>query len=268
MDRPDWAPEEIDIDRPSQARMYDYLLGGSHNFEADRDAAKQGLAVMPDLAVVAQTNRAFLYRAVRFLLDAGIRQFLDIGSGVPTVGNVHEVAQRANPQARVVYVDIDPVAVAHSRALLASNRYTTVIQEDLRRPGTILQHPQVRELLDFDQPVGLLLVAILHTIPDQDEPNQIIARLRDALAPGSHLVIGHPTADSLPEVWETFVQMSIQAGNPITPRSHAEVTQQFAGFELVAPGLVWAPSWRPDDPAGVGDHPERTSNYAGVGRKP
>lgn len=268
MDRPDWAPAGVDIDRPSAARMYDYLLGGSHNFAVDREWAHRGLAVMPDMAVMAQMNRAFLYRAVRYLLTAGVRQFLDIGSGVPTVGNVHEVAQRVDPQARVAYVDFEPVAVAHSRAILAGNPYATIVQEDLRRPGAILQHPQVRELLDFDQPVGLLLVAILHAIPDEDEPNQIIGRLRDALAPGSHLVIGHATADSLPEVWETFVQMSAGTDYPITPRSHVEVLQQFAGFELVEPGLVWVPSWRPEDPASVGDQPERSSIYAGVGRKP
>jgi SAM-dependent methyltransferase len=268
MDRPDWAPEGVDIDRPSAARMYDYMLGGSHNFAIDREAAHQGLAVMPDLAVVAQVNRAFLYRAVRYLVDAGVRQFLDIGSGVPTLGNVHEVAQRVDPQARVVYVDVDPVAVAHSRAILAGNRHATIIQEDLRRPPAILHHSRVRGLLDFDQPVALLLVAILHAIPDEDDPGRIIRQFRDELAPGSYLVIGHPTADSLPDVWETFIQMSHRSGYPITPRSRAEVAQLFTGFDLVEPGVVWAPAWRPEDPADASDQVERSSIYAGVGRKP
>lgn len=268
MDRPEWAPEGVDIDRPSAARMYDYMLGGSHNFAVDRESAHQALTLMPDLAMVAQTNRAFLYRAVRYLVETGVRQFLDIGSGVPTVGNVHEVAQRVDPQARVVYVDIDPVAVAHSRAILAGNPHATVIQEDLRRPAAILGHPQVRAMLDFDQPIGLLLIAFLHAISDEADPGRIIGELTTELVSGSYLVIGHPTGDSLPDVWEKFVEMSIATGYPITPRSHADVARLFAGFELVEPGLVWAPLWRPEHPDDVDEHPERCSNYVGVGRKP
>jgi hypothetical protein len=216
----------------------------------------------------AQANRAFLYRAVRFMVESGVRQFIDLGSGVPTVGNVHEVAQRLDPQARVVYVDIDPVAVAHSRAILTGNQFATVIQEDLRVPDAIIAHPELRRLLDLSQPVGLLLVAILHAVPDRDDPFGIVHHLRDDLASGSYLGLGHATADSLPEVWERMVQVSVDAGYPVTPRTRPQVERFFDGFELVEPGLVWAPLWRPEHPDDVDDNPERACNYVGVGRKP
>ena len=267
MDRPAWAPEDVEIDRPSAARIYDYLLGGSHNFAIDREAAHRAMQVRSDLAVQAQANRAFLYRAVRYLVAAGVRQFIDIGSGVPTVGNVHEVAQRADPRARVAYVDIDPVAVAHSRAILTGNPQATVVQEDLRNPRAILEHPEVAELLDLDQPVGLLLIAILHAIPDTDDPFGVVGQLRDALAPGSHLAISHGTIDSMPEAGQQMIQVSIRAGYPLALRSRAEVERFFTGFGLVEPGLVWAPLWRPEHPDDVDDAPERASNYVGVGRK-
>ena len=160
----------LDIERPSAARMYDYYLGGSHNFAVDRAAADAVLAVIPDVPVGAQANRAFLRRAVRYLVEAGVTQFIDIGSGIPTLGNVHEIAQQADPRTRVVYVDTDPVAVAHSRLILGGNERATVIHEDLRRPGEILEHPDVRQLIDFDQPVALMLVAVLHFVSDAAEP--------------------------------------------------------------------------------------------------
>lgn len=267
MNRPDWAPEGIDLDRPSAARTYDYLLGGSHNFAIDRQAAEQTLALMPDMAIHIQANRAFLYRTVRYLSELGVRQFLDIGSGVPTVGNVHEVAQRVDPSARVVYVDIDPVAVAHSRAILAGNDQATVVQEDLRQPEAILDHPEVRATLDFDQPIALLMLAILHAVSDQDDPHRLVERLTEAFVTGSYLAISHATADSLPEVWDKLVAMSARGGYPLTLRDRAEVARFFTGFTLVEPGLVWSPQWRPEDPEDVGDQPERSSTYAGVGRK-
>ncbi|HEY8474810.1 MAG TPA: SAM-dependent methyltransferase [Natronosporangium sp.] len=267
MDHRDWAPEDVDINRPSAARIYDYLLGGSHNFAVDREAAKQALTYMPDIAVHARANRAFLYRAVRYLVDAGVRQFLDIGSGVPTVGNVHEVAQRIDPTARVVYVDIDPVAVAHSRAILAGNDRATVIQEDLRRPDAILDHPDLRAMLDFDKPIALLLVAILHAMPNEVDPHQIVARLTSQFVPGSHLVISHGTADGL-AVPAGFDSLTKRIEYPLTLRGHAEVCRFFEGFELVEPGVVYVPQWRPEDPDDVGEHPERSGQYAGVGRKP
>jgi SAM-dependent methyltransferase len=266
MDRPDWAPEDIDIDRPSHARAYDYLLGGSHNFAIDREAARQAMAVMPDVALHAQANRAFLHRAIRMLVGAGMRQFLDIGSGVPTLGNVHEVAQKADPGARVVYVDIDPVAVAHSNRILAGNPGAIAIQEDLRDPKAILDNPEVRRVLDFTQPVALLLVGILHAVSDEEDSFGVVARLAGELPPGSHVAISHPTTDENPE-WIKLAELSRRSPNPVTPRTRAEIERYFASFELVEPGLVWVSQWRPDSPDDIGDEPQRTGQFAGVGRK-
>jgi SAM-dependent methyltransferase len=267
MERPDWAPEEVDIERPSAARLYDYALGGSHNFAADRALFRQLTLVVPDLAAQARASRAFLRRAVRFCVTQGIRQFLDIGSGIPTRGNVHEIAQRVAPQSRVVYVDIDPVAVAHSRAILADNDRVRVLQEDLRRTDQILGHPQVRELLDFEAPMAVLLVAMLHQVPDEDDPAGIIARLRDAVAPGSYLVISHGTAEGRPEAINEGVQMLRSGGVPATLRTRDEVERLFAGFELVEPGVVPAPRWHPDSPEGVEDGSEPSIMVVGVGCK-
>jgi SAM-dependent methyltransferase len=268
MERPDWAPEGIDIERPSAARIYDYWLGGCHNFAIDRDLARQVTDLIPETALIMQANRGFLHRAVRYLIDVGIRQFLDIGSGIPTLGNVHEVAQRAAPDARVVYVDIDPVAVAHSRHILAGNAFATAIQEDLRRPEQIVAHPEVNRLLDFDQPVGLLLLAVLHFIPDEDDPAGIVARLREALAPGSFLALSHGTRDALPaEAGRRSLELFKRTPTPGRPRTRSEVERLFAGFTLVEPGLVWSPQWRREHPDEVGDHPERSAAYVGVGHK-
>src|SRR5262245_61809531 len=198
MDRPDWVPVDIDIDKPSASRVYDYSLGGSHNFAADRAIAKALHAAVPDGPLIARANRAFLRRAVLYLIDAGMRQFLDIGSGIPTVGNVHQVAQRAAPDTRVVYVDIDPVAVAHSQAILTGNDRATAIQADARHPETILAHRRVRELLDFDQPVAVMLVAVLHLVRD-DDPAGIVAALTGAVVPGSYVAISHLTGESRPQ---------------------------------------------------------------------
>jgi SAM-dependent methyltransferase len=267
MTRPDWVPDSIDVSTPSIARGYDYLLGGSHNFAADREITQKVIAAMPDVRLQVQENRAFLHRAVRYLVDAGVRQFLDIGSGIPTVGNVHEIAQRAAPDARVVYVDIDPVAVAHSEQILAGNDRAAIIQEDLRNPQPILDHPTTQELLDFDQPVGLLLVAILHAIPDRDDPANAVTQLRTALSPGSYVAIGHGTVDSRPQEANELARLSEQTTTPLTFRTRTQIERFFDGLELIAPGLVWAPQWRPESPDDVGEHPERASNLVGVGRK-
>jgi SAM-dependent methyltransferase len=258
---PNWAPDDVDLTRPNAARVYDYMLGGSHNFAVDRQAAARTLAIMPDAALQAQANRAFLRRAVTALTAAGVDQFLDVGSGIPTVGNVHEIA----PQARVAYVDIEPVAVAHSQLILAGNQLTTVIQADARAPAAILSHPQVQALLDLDQPVAVLLVAVLHYLTDDDHPEQIVAQLRDALARGSHLVIAHITDEARPDEWVHLVQLSRQAGTPVTPRSRQQIADLFTGFDLLDPGVVWAPQWRPDNPDTV-DQPEMSNNLAGIGR--
>jgi S-adenosyl methyltransferase len=266
-ERPDWAPDDVDMRTPSMARAYDYALGGGHNFAVDREFFRAFEAALPEGRVVARANRAFLHRAVRFMIDEGIRQFLDIGSGVPTVGNVHEIAQKSDPGARVVYVDIEPVAVAHSRLILAGNDRATAIQEDLRRPKAILDHPDTRALLDFGQPLGLILAAILHALPDEDDPYGIMTQLRDTLAPGSYVAISHSTADTHTEAARAVEQVTKQTTTPVTLRSRSEIMRFFTGLELLEPGVVWVSQWRPDSPDDVGDHPERLVTYAGVARK-
>jgi hypothetical protein len=259
---PGWA-QGVDTERASAARIYDYLLGGSHNFAADREVARQALAAMPDVAVQAKANRHFLRRAVRYLDGIGLRQYLDLGSGIPTQGNVHEIA----PQARVVYVDVDPIAVAHGRQLLAGHERALCLQADFRRPAEILADPSVRGMLALDEPVAVLLVAVLHAVPDADDPFRTVADLRDALPPGSHLVVAHGTADSRPDTSDELVRVSKRTTTPLTPRPRPEVLRFFDGWELVEPGLVWAPAWRPDDDPIPGD-PAASGNLAGVGRKP
>jgi len=262
------APEDLDIDteRPTAARAYDYLLGGDHNFASDREMIRRAMEFIPDLPIQAQANRAFLHRAVNYLAGAGVRQFLDIGSGIPTRGNVHEVAQRAAPDAKVVYVDIDPVAVSHGRQLLAGDPHTAVIQEDARNASAIINHPDVRSLLDFDRPVAVLMVALLHVIPDSDDPYGMVATLRSVMAPGSYLVIAHGTGDGRKDV-DRLVEISRETPTAMTLRDRAGVLRFFDGFDLVEPGLVWAPEWRPESPDDVPAEPARaSSNYVGVGR--
>ncbi len=267
MQRPSWVPQGIDLDRPSAARMYDYYLGGSHNFAIDRQAAEQAIAMWPDLPIIMQANRAFLRRAVRFLVEQGIDQFLDIGSGIPTVGNVHEVAQQANPASRVVYVDIDPVAVAHSRALLADNPNATVVQGDARDPDQVLAQPEVQRLLDLRKPVGILLVALLHFIPDDGDAYRLVRRLRDAAAPGSYLVISHASFEGRPTESESHAALYSRTSTPMRMRSRDDILRFFDGLHLVDPGLVFLPLWRPESPDEVDEHPERFTGYAGVARK-
>jgi SAM-dependent methyltransferase len=268
MERPDWAPEGVDINKPSASRMYDYMLGGSHNFAADRLAVGRALELMPDMAQQTQANRAFLHRAVSYLVDAGIRQYLDIGSGVPTVGNVHEIAQRSAPDARVVYVDIDPVAVIHSRHILSQNPRATAVKADLRQPSAILTHPDVRDVLDFDRPVAVLMLAMLHAIPDEDDPWGAVDRLRDVLVPGSYLALTHVCPESRPQMWEDLRRQwaGQNASYPFTPRPRAQIERFFARTDLVDPGLVWLSQWRPERAEDVGDEPGRSGVLAGMGR--
>lgn len=260
----------IDVERPSAARMYDYFLGGAHNFEADRRVAEQTKAAFPGVVPSVQANRAFLRRAVQHLAGAGIRQFIDIGSGIPTVGHVHEIAQDTAPDARVVYVDIDPVAVAHSREILTGNDRTAVIQEDVRRPEQIVNHPDLRRLIDFDQPVALLVVALFHFIPDSDDPAGLIDRLTAPLVPGSHLALSHATEDGLHDDTETARAKEIyrRAGIEMVTRTHEQVAALFSGFDLVEPGLVRVARWRPESTDDADDSLAASAFYAGVGRKP
>jgi SAM-dependent methyltransferase len=252
VDRPRWAPDGIDVTTPSAARIYDYYLGGSHNFEVDREVARQVLEVFPDAMELAQTQRAFLRRAVRFCVDQGINQFLDIGSGIPTAGNVHELAQAADPNARVVYVDTDPVAVAHSRAILAGNDQATIVQADLRDPTVILSHPETRRLIDLDRPIGLLMVGLLYFIPDADDPAGLIKRFHSAVAPGTHLVITQWTLDVRAEEGRRSQAIYARTPNPLIPRSNAEVCALLEGWTLLDPGIVLVPEWRPDPTDGLG----------------
>src|SRR6185437_12739137 len=267
-DEPSWVPAGVDTKKANIARVYDYWLGGTHNFLADQDAARAIAAIVPHAPMVGLANRAFLSRAVRFLAANGVRQFLDIGSGIPTQGNVHEVAQQADPEARVVYVDIDPVAVAHSKAILNGNQNAAVIEADLHDPEKILDHEQTRRLIDFSQPVGLLLVAILHFFPDSDDPFKIVAYLRDQLAPGSFLVLCHGSDDEIPETARAVKEVYDRSvTTPLILRSGTEIMRFFDGFEVVDPGLVFIPQWRPDDPADVPQNPQTYGNLVGVGRK-
>lgn len=263
--RASWVPKDVDFDVPSAARVYDYLLGGGHHFAVDRAVAERVLQAQPNGRRIAASNRAFLRRAVLFMVEQGITQFLDLGSGIPTVGNVHEVAQRANPACRVVYVDYDKVAVAHSRLLLAGNDNAAVVPADLCQPDVVLNAPATRRLLDFSQPLGLLMVAVFHFVSDERHPAQIVARYRDLLPQGSLLALSHLTADQMPAEMAQVVEAMKHSRDPMYFRSHDEVAALFEGFELVEPGLVSAPRWRPEP---LARDPEQEGVYAGVGRKP
>ena len=265
---PGWVPEGIDTSKASIARVYDYWLGGDHNFQADRDVARTIIALDPNFRTAVRANRAFLGRAVRYLAgEAGIRQFLDIGSGIPTKDNVHEVAQDIAPGSRVVYVDNDDVAVAHSRLLLQDNPDATVIQADLSEPGKILADPETQLLLDFSQPVAVLMVAVLHFIPDDAQAADIVATLRGALAPGSYIVICHNCRDGQPDLASSFEDVY---NNRVTAQLRFRTTDEIArlcdGFTFLDPGLVWIPQWRPDSPEDVPGNPEKYWGLVGVAR--
>ncbi|MFI9006610.1 SAM-dependent methyltransferase [Actinosynnema sp. NPDC053489] len=258
---------DIDLTRPSAARVYDYYLGGAHNFAVDREMAEQAIRMWPDVPLIMQANRAFLRRAVQFCVSRGVTQFLDLGSGIPTVGNVHEVAREADPESRVVYVDNDPIAVTYSRTILGDDPRTTVVQEDLRHPDDVLAVPEVAALLDFDRPIAVMMVAVLHFV--QDDPTKIVAAYRDAVPSGSYLVISHATHDGQDEQADEHTALyRRRTATPMTMRSKGEVEALFDGFELVDPGVVHLPLWRPASPEDVADHPERFAGLAAVGRKP
>lgn len=266
MNLPTWAPDGIDVNRPSAARVYDYILGGAHNFAVDRALGDELIRTSPDVADTMRANRVFLRRAVRFLAGTGVRQFLDIGSGVPTVGNVHEIAQQVAPGSTVVYVDMDPVAVAHSEEILAGNDRAGVICADLREPERILFEARHLGLIDFDQPVALLLAGVVHFVPDQDNPDALVRDLVSPLAPGSHLLISHTTFDGQPPEVIEAQALAGRTATELFPRPYQTILGYFDGLALVDPGLVYIPLWRPDPGERIA-HPERISAYAGVGRK-
>jgi hypothetical protein len=266
VDRLSWVPADVDIENPSVARVYDYYLGGSHNFAADRAFAERVIAAVPDMPWVIQHNRAFLRRAVRFMVGQGIDQFIDLGSGIPTVGNVHEVAQAADPGARVAYVDIDPVAVTHSRAILGGDPRATVIAEDLRRPSTVLENGTLRALVDLDRPVGVLLNAVLHFVPDNDEATGIVSELSGLVAPGSYVAISHASADVMREGAKETESLYNRSVAPMAMRTRAEIIGLFGKLTLVEPGVVQIPLWWPDSAEDVGRDAAQYPGYAGVGR--
>lgn len=267
MELPDWVPEGVEVTVPNAARMYDYTLGGYHNFAVDREYIERAQRAMPGIVAVAHANRAFVGRSVRWLVAQGIRQFLDVGSGIPTLGNVHEVAQQAAPDARVIYVDIDPVAVAHSQALLAGNDRAGVVQADLRHPSDILGHPDVLALLDFSQPAAVLLNAVMHFLPDADDPVAITAQLRDALVSGSYLVMTHGReAPDTAREQQRVAELYESTPTSFHLRDSDYVLRMFDGFELVEPGITTVTGWRPEPDEQ--DGPPQDSMLAAVGRKP
>lgn len=265
---------DLGTDRPHPARVYDYLLGGKDNYAPDRKAAEEGMRANPNSLIPPRENRSFLRRAVHYLAaEAGIRQFLDIGTGLPTSPNVHEVAQAVAPDARIVYVDNDPIVLTHARALLTSSPAgrTRYIDADLRDVDAILDSPELRETLDLDRPVALLLIAILHFIGDDDDPAGIVSRLLDALPPGSHLALSHLTGDYDPGAWAGVAAVYRKSGVTMQVRSKPEIERFFHGLELVEPGVQSLPRWRPE-PVGVGSADAVTdaqvSVYGGIARKP
>ncbi|MFG3369755.1 SAM-dependent methyltransferase [Streptomyces sp. NPDC048156] len=254
----------IDTSRPHPARIYDYLLGGKDNYEVDQRAGDELAAAAPEVRIGLRANRAFLGRAVRYVVDSGVRQILDIGTGLPTSPNVHETAHAVAPDVRVAYVDNDPIVSAHADALLSGSHATGVVLADLRDPRSVVDHPGVRQVIDFDKPVALLLVAVLHFLTDADQPERIVATLRDALAPGSFLVLSHATGDFADRSAAQAVYTKATA--TLNLRSRTAVERFFTGFELVEPGLAQAPFWRPDLPPPAGS--EEIGFYGGVARKP
>jgi S-adenosyl methyltransferase len=265
----DWIPDSADPEKPSPARMYDYILGGGHNFPVDRALVEKGLEVDPNTRRVAIVNRAFLRRAVLFLIKQGIRQFLDLGSGIPTVGNVHEIAQQVDPACRVVYVDVDPVAVAHSQLLLEGNDRAVIVQADITDVPGVLGAEETRSILDFSQPIGILAVTIGHYISPEQDPVGVFRAYRDAVVPGSYLAMTHFTYDFDRAKLEQLIGESWGWKPAISffSRTRAEVLDLLAGFDLVEPGLTTTSRWRPDRKTNIATDPAEDRQYAAVGRK-
>jgi hypothetical protein len=260
-------PPQFDTGIPHSARMYDYWLGGTNNFAADRELAELFLQQIPSMREMAKENRDFVTRATHFLAAEGVSQFLDLGTGIPTSPNLHETAQAINPGARVVYVDNDPVVTAHAQTLVAGADDATVLylDADLREPGKLLADPALNRVLDLEQPVGLMLIAVLMLIGPDSDPYGTVAALRDALPSGSYLALTHPTQDFDPEAVETVTAAATQGGMTFLPRRWAEVEGFLGDWELVSPGLVPVMSWRPEQEP---SDPKSAYYWAGVARKP
>ncbi|WP_329138074.1 SAM-dependent methyltransferase [Streptomyces sp. NBC_01476] len=259
--------EEIDTSRPHPARMYDYFLGGRDNYEVDREAADRVLDIAPEVPASARANRDFLTRAVRYLTESGIRQFIDIGTGIPTSPNTHEIAQSVAPDARVAYIDNDPIVATHAGARLLGAGNTGFFLGDMRDPQSIMEHPTIGELIDFEQPIALMTVSVMHFVTDAEDPAGMIGAYRDMLPAGSHLVLSHATGDFHQDHVDEVLEIYKKATASLTARTHAEVLALFAGFELVEPGLVQVPLWRPDGPEPEPEDLRGISVYGGLGRK-
>ena len=263
-------PPLVDVSKPNAARIYDYVLGGSHNFAVDRETAERVMAAGMVTAAVAIANRSFMRRAVRYMTEQGIDQFLDLGSGIPTVGNVHEIAQQANPDSRVVYVDNEPVAVAHAKQLLADDPNTAMVAADLRDVDAVLNHPDTRAMLDFTRPVGLLLVAVFHFVPDSDDPAGIVARYSSAVPTGSCVALSHYTRDGYDAAKSERVRKALAAyqrtATPVYARTKAQLAGLLTGLEIVPPGIVWTPLWRPDNSEPALCEPTQAEIYAAVAK--
>ncbi|MEU0197970.1 SAM-dependent methyltransferase [Streptomyces sp. NPDC006240] len=263
----------IDTGKPHSARMYDYYLGGKDNYPVDAEAAEQVISLFPAAREMARTNRLFMHRASRLLAERGVRQFLDIGTGIPTEPNLHQIVQAVAPQARVVYADNDPIVLRHAQALLhsAPEGKTAYVHGDVREPGEIIA--AARETLDFTQPIALSLVALLHLIGDEDQPRRIVRELLETLPSGSYLTLSHATGDFDPETWERVVEVYRKGGTAAQVRSRAEFTEFFTGLELVEPGVVLAARWHPElgegrEGDGQDGQDEEMPLYVAVGRKP
>ncbi|MFI6072344.1 SAM-dependent methyltransferase [Actinoplanes sp. NPDC051343] len=250
------------------ARMYDYYLGGVHNFPADREAADAVIERFPFIPGAARANRAFVVNAVRHLSESGIRQFLDIGSGIPTVDNVHSIARRIHPETRVAYVDIDPVAVAESMEILEGDDCALAVRGDVQQPRAVVGHTEVRRLLDFDQPIGVILAAVLHFVPEHRVADDAVTELIGSVAAGSHFVVSHSAAESFRLFTATEDVYQRRTSTPGTVRTRAEVERLFTGLELLDPGVVWAQEWRPGAVTQRVDNPGAGGIWVGVGRKP
>ncbi|MEV8632367.1 SAM-dependent methyltransferase [Streptosporangium sp. NPDC051023] len=238
-------PDGIDTGTPHVARIYDYVLGGKNNYAVDREYADKIVAQVPDYPGLARANRLFLSRSVEFMAQAGIRQFIDLGAGIPTPPNVHEIARETHPEARVVYVDNDPIVSVHNDVLLATDSRLISIRADLREPQDVLAHPDLLRLIDFDEPVGVLFIAVLQLFPGREEPARIIAPFRERMVEGSHLAIAQPSAEGSQEAVER-ARAALSGGPvPVDLRKHEEILPFFDGFELVEPGLVDITRWRP-----------------------
>jgi hypothetical protein len=269
---PLYEPPQFDAKTPNVARIYDYYLGGKDNFAADRIVAEQALAVAPELRSGAAQGRGFLTRAIRFMVGEGIRQFIDIGCGLPTKGNVHEVAQAAAPDVRVAYVDNDPVVISHARALLENNPLIVVVQADLREPAKLLADPDLRNLIDLRQPVGVVMNSVLHIIPDDEVAVSSVRYLRDAIVPGSYIAISHAVSDVRPDVTAVLsklyqTQTNISGPHRSNLRNKSEVEVYFDGLELVEPGFTYITEWRPDEGADASGTPQIWA-MGGVARRP